>query len=60
MSEPSLEDFFHAILLQNQRIYDVLLLILADSNEEAYKNIVELHTRFEKIGPWPFAEGEDE
>ncbi len=52
--KPSLEDLLSVIIVQNQRIYDVLLVDLALKNEESFRNIVEKHKEMDNLGPAPF------
>lgn len=53
-SKPSLENLLSVIIVQNQRIYDVLLVQLALQDEESYRNIVDKHKQMDNLGPAPF------
>lgn len=56
---PDIEQLLSVLIVQQQRIYDVLLLLLADQNEIAYGNIVEAHERMDNLGPKPFRTDDD-
>jgi hypothetical protein len=58
MNEPNIEDYLKILVVQQQRIYDVLLVLLAESNKTAFTNIVNLHKEFQGgPGPAPYLEG---
>lgn len=57
--QPDLEQLLSVIVIQNQRIYDVLLVILANSNQEAYNNVVERHEQMGHVGPVPYRTDDD-
>lgn len=58
--QPDLEQLLSVIIVQNQRIYDVLLVILANSNQEAYNNIIARHESMGHVGPVPFKTDDDD
>lgn len=45
--EPSEKELLHVIWLTQQRIYEVLLALLAGQNPESFKQLVEQHQRFD-------------
>lgn len=51
---PSVEELLSANLVQQLRIYDVLIHILAHFNEEAADKIMTLHENAGLYGPMPF------
>lgn len=40
---PSLEDTMYALLITNMRIYDTLVALLTETNDELAKNLLEMH-----------------
>lgn len=55
---PSVEDFLMMFYMQQQRTYDVLLVILESINPERYEQLTALHQEFGNVGPLPFKETE--
>lgn len=51
---PPVEQFLSVIIVQNQRIYDALIAILSEQNEETAKNLLAVHEKMDNIGPAPF------
>ena len=51
---PTVESLLSVLIVQNQRIYDVLLVLLGKQDEEAYRNLVAAHEKLDNIGPVPF------
>lgn len=56
---PDIEQLLSVIIVQQQRIYDVLLVLLADQNREAYTNIIGVHESMDNLGPKPFRTDND-
>lgn len=52
--KPSVEQMLSIIIVQNQRIYDVLLAILGEQNEETSRRVVQVHEQMDNFGPAPF------
>jgi hypothetical protein len=44
------------LLIQQMRIYDVMLTILRDADSEAAELLLDLHKQFKYIGPLPYTE----
>lgn len=57
--EPSLADMFRVIFMQQQRIYDVLLIILRAHDSALADLVDEKHSKFEFIGALPFEESDE-
>jgi hypothetical protein len=53
-SKPSIEQFLSIIVVQNQRLYDVLLALLSQDNEEVARNLIEIHEQMDNISPPPY------
>lgn len=51
---PSIDQLLSVVIVQNQRIYDVLLVLLGLQDREAYDNLIAKHTDLENLGPAPF------
>ncbi len=51
---PPVEQFLSVIIVQNQRIYDVLIAILSEQNEEVARKLLDVHEKMDNIGPAPF------
>jgi hypothetical protein len=56
---PDIEQLLSVIVVQNQRMYDVLLVLLANQNREAYTNIIQVHEAMDNLGPKPFRTDDD-
>lgn len=56
LQEPraSIEELISVLIVQQQRIYDVLLLILSQQDEEHAKRLIQTHENMDNIGPAPF------
>lgn len=52
--QPSIEQLLSVLIVQNQRLYDVLLVMLGEQNREAYENLIATHQELENLGPAPF------
>jgi hypothetical protein len=52
--EVAIEQLLSVLILQNQRIYDVLIAILSEQNEEVARNVIAVHEKMDNIGPAPF------
>jgi hypothetical protein len=51
---PSMEELLSANLMQQMRIYDVLIHLLAHFSEESADKVMTLHEGFGLYGPMPF------
>lgn len=51
---PSIEDLLSVLIVQNQRIYDVLLVLLFKQDAEAFNNLIGKHKEMDNLGPAPF------
>jgi phosphotransferase system HPr-like phosphotransfer protein len=51
---PDVQSLISVLILQMQRVYDVLLTILGSQNAEASYNLIEVHKNLENIGPVPY------
>jgi hypothetical protein len=51
---PSVEQLLSIVVVQNQRVYDVLLALLSQQSEEVARNLVEVHERMDNISPAPY------
>ena len=54
MNDPDLLALMSVVILQQQRIYDVLLTILGHENAEAAYNLIKVHEELDNIGPVPY------
>lgn len=52
-------DFLRMSLVQQMRIYDVLLVLLGEQDKEAADVLMATHAKFENIGPLPYEELDD-
>lgn len=57
---PDVEQLLSILIVQNQRIYDVLLILLGEQNREAYDNIITVHEKMDNLGPAPFLMSDDD
>lgn len=53
----SLEDLLTAIYIQQSRVYDVMLAILALSSEETAETLMKLHAEGDLMSPPPALKG---
>jgi hypothetical protein len=51
---PSVEQLLSIVVVQNQRIYDTLIAILTEQNEEVARRLLDVHEKMDNIGPAPF------
>lgn len=51
---PDIQSLLSVIILQNQRLYDVLLTILGEQDADACYNLIEVHKQLDNIGPVPY------
>lgn len=49
-------DLLQMSVIQQLRIYDILMVLLRNSNEEAANKLLDMHEKFEHIGPLPYDE----
>ena len=56
VAEPTIEDYLKVIIVGQQRIYDTLLVMLAENNREAFENLVNQHEKYGHVGPLPYEE----
>jgi hypothetical protein len=54
LDSPNMEELLTFVILQQMRMYDVLLAILMDTDQEAAKKLFELHKNHDTWGPPPF------
>ena len=57
---PDVQSMLSVIILQNQRIYDVLLSILGEQSADACYNLIEIHKQLDNVGPVPYKVNEDD
>lgn len=57
---PDVQSLLSVIIMQNQRIYDVLLSILGHYDSEMAYNLIDVHTKLENIGPVPYRIEDDD
>lgn len=51
---PQVQHLISVLIVQNQRIYDVLLALLGHFDSEASYNLIQLHENMQNIGPVPY------
>lgn len=56
---PDIQSLLSVIILQNQRIYDVLLTLLGEQDSDAAYNLIEVHKQLDNIGPVPYKVDDD-
>lgn len=49
-------DLLQMSIIQQLRMYDILMALLRISNEEAANRLLAMHEKFEHIGPLPYEE----
>lgn len=57
---PDIQSLLSVIIIQNQRIYDVLLAILGQYDAEVCYDLIDVHSKLENIGPVPYKVEEDD
>lgn len=57
--KPAVEDFLSILVVQQQRIYDVLIATLSKTDESVARELIAVHEQMDSIGPMPYQVEDD-